>query len=295
MPTPLKIEADLTFEVSVDGGRVTAGRLTSTGQDLELRVKHPQAFAGSQDAAGIRDMARTLSEHGLSLHVCDEDGNRLVSLGVVRPSWWQRRVTKSRHMRIGGLRGGVTAARGRLSRPDSVLPDLDLRPPGTLFPLTPTFQRRPRRALTTTHQHGGSPRLVVFATPTRQTQDTVGRVHWLQDTAVTTIGSDPGCDIVLDGLSPHHLEVHHNDQDEYVVHASPEAQVRVHGGVVQEQVLRSSSRVEVGGWSLVYARDEHADHGRPYGGRIGGELGRQRSQPPRSSRSDSGPDEWEER
>jgi hypothetical protein len=32
---------------------------------------------------------------------------------------------------------------------------------------------------------------------------------------------------------------------------------------------------------LTFVREEYADHGRPYGGRIGGELGRQRRQPSR--------------
>ena len=31
---------------------------------------------------------------------------------------------------------------------------------------------------------------------------------------------------------------------------------------------------------MVYAREEYADHGRPYGGRVGGEVGHQKAQPP---------------
>ena len=54
MSTLLKIEADLAFEVEIDGVRVTAGRLTGTGQELELRVQNPQAFATGDDAVGIR-------------------------------------------------------------------------------------------------------------------------------------------------------------------------------------------------------------------------------------------------
>jgi hypothetical protein len=50
---------------------------------------------------------------------------------------------------------------------------------------------------------------------------------------------------------------------------------------VRERILRTGCRLEVGDWVLVFARDEHADHGRPYGGRIGGELGHQRPQPAR--------------
>jgi hypothetical protein len=37
----------------------------------------------------------------------------------------------------------------------------------------------------------------------------------------------------------------------------------------------------LGEWTMSFYREEYADHGRPYGGRIGGELGRQQAQPPR--------------
>ncbi|MFY9679907.1 MAG: FHA domain-containing protein, partial [Glutamicibacter protophormiae] len=46
----------------------------------------------------------------------------------------------------------------------------------------------------------------------------------------------------------------------------------------QEYVLRSGARIELGGWRLVFYREEYADHGRPYGGRNGGELAYQRPQ-----------------
>jgi hypothetical protein len=35
---------------------------------------------------------------------------------------------------------------------------------------------------------------------------------------------------------------------------------------------------------MSFYREEYADHGRPYGGRLGGEIGHQRQQPPRSGR-----------
>jgi hypothetical protein len=37
----------------------------------------------------------------------------------------------------------------------------------------------------------------------------------------------------------------------------------------------------MGPWTFVYARDEYADHGRPYGGREGGEGTHQPRQPER--------------
>jgi hypothetical protein len=98
---------------------------------------------------------------------------------------------------------------------------------------------------------------------------------------VTTIGSAPDCDIRLPGLADRHAEVLHDEDDEFVLVAL-EGAVRVHGAPAQRALLRNATRVELGRWTLVYAREEYADHGRPYGGRVGGELGRQRSQPPRN-------------
>ena len=44
------------------------------------------------------------------------------------------------------------------------------------------------------------------------------------------------------------------------------------------------TRVEVGAWTMTFFREEFADHGRPYGGRVGGEIGHQRPQPERPQR-----------
>lgn len=72
----------------------------------------------------------------------------------------------------------------------------------------------------------------------------------------------------------------HDEQDEYVVRAlDPDS--RGNGGRIEEPFLRTGSRLAVGRWTLAYRREEHADHGRPHGGRIGGELGHQQPQPPR--------------
>jgi hypothetical protein len=61
----------------------------------------------------------------------------------------------------------------------------------------------------------------------------------------------------------------------------------VHGAVVlREALLRTGARVDLGPNTLTYSREEYADHGRPYGGRIGGELGHQRPQPSREQLTD---------
>lgn len=99
---------------------------------------------------------------------------------------------------------------------------------------------------------------------------------------ITTIGSGPGCDIRLAGLDPVHAEVRHDDADEFVlVRCSRPGDTRVNGAPVDAAVLRTASRVEVGNWTMSFYREEFADHGRPYGGRVGGEIGHQRPQPAR--------------
>ncbi len=100
--------------------------------------------------------------------------------------------------------------------------------------------------------------------------------YWLEET--TVIGSDPGCDVVLAGLAPRHAVIDHVAGDEYVV-TSAGGQTRVHGAGALGQVLRTGARLDLGEHTLVFYREEFADHGRPFGGRLGGELGRQRPQP----------------
>ena len=102
--------------------------------------------------------------------------------------------------------------------------------------------------------------------------------------AVTTIGSAAECDIRLPGLAPRHAEVRHDHRDEFVLVRLGEPDgTRVNGAPVDSAVLRTASRLQLGDWTMSFYREEYADHGRPHGGRVGGELGHQRPQPPRRS------------
>jgi len=102
---------------------------------------------------------------------------------------------------------------------------------------------------------------------------------------VTTIGSDPGCDIRLAGLDPFEAEVRHDAADEFVVvRLGHRGTTRVNGAPVDTALLRTGSRLEIGDWTMSFSREEYADHGRPYGGRVGGEIGHQRPQPVRHLR-----------
>lgn len=293
MPTAaapgLDVTADLEFTVDVPGRAPVQGSLRGTAGRLELRVSDPAAFAGRGDSDSVRGFAAALAARGLVVSVVSGDAT-LLTLGATRASWLQRRVTRSRHIAVGGPRGALVGARGRLrSGAEPVLPDGSLAPPPTLTPLAPTFLRRPRRAVTTTHDPGGggNPRLILAPRPDpwpgdRQPVYPLGRT-------TTTIGSAPDCDIRLPGLPAHQAEIRHDADDEFVlVHlGDPGSPTRVHGEAVRQRILRTASRVEVGGWTLSFYREEYADHGRPFGGRIGGELGHQRPQPPRHRLQDA--------
>lgn len=274
-----RVQADLRFSVDLPGRSPVTGELTGHGSDLSLTVSEPATFAGSGDAAMLRRVALELADAGLVLRVRGSDGETLVSLGRVRSPWWQRPFTRSHHVRVAGVRGVVAASRGRLRRDVATLPSGGLLPPATPYPVAPTFLRRPVRRVTTTHDpaRGGGPRLVELPTDGLVRSD--HPVHWLQRDQIL-IGSGDECDIVLPGLSIVHAEVRHDGADEFVL-VAVDPDVRVHGERVSTKVLRTSARIDLGPRSLTFVREEYADHGRPYGGRIGGELGHQRTQPSR--------------
>ncbi|QNN51325.1 FHA domain-containing protein [Nocardioides mesophilus] len=276
----LDVRADLDLEVEVPGGGPVRATLRGSGRRLDLRVDSPAAFAGRGDAPTVRAIADGLARHGLTVRV-STGSTHLITLGVARSPWWHRRLTGSAHIRLGSARGLWTSARSRARSVDEpVLPDLTLTPPGTTLPLLPTFLRRPYRRPTTTHAQagGGDPRLVLAP----------GEHPWPGDRQpffrlrrkVTSIGSGEHCDIRLPGLAERHAEIVHDDRDEYVVVAH-DPDTRVNGERIGSALLRTATRLEVAGWTLTFSRQEHADHGRPYGGRVGGEAGHQRSQPSR--------------
>ena len=278
---PTYVAADLGFELAREGHDVVRGRLSGRDSWLTLDVDHPGAFAGPGDAGAVRSMAHALAARGLVVRVVSDDLH-LITLGAVRVSWWQRRITRSRHIRLGSLRGAWTAARSRAGRSEPVLPDLAMLPPTTLWPIAPTFVRRDRR-VTTTHDpsRGGEPRLVLEKSRLwGGEQQPVFRL-----TGATTIGSGVACDIRLDGLAELHAVVSHDEADEFVVEGV-EGMTRVHGAeIVGRQILRTGARLQVGDHVLAFFREEFADHGRPHGGRIGGEFGRQLPQEPRPGRT----------
>lgn len=277
----LLVDADIRISLipGRSGEPAVEARLRGSGTRLELAVDNPQALADLRGRRMVAGIADQLAHDGLTVRVV-ADGAELMVLGVPRTSWLQRRVTGSRHVKV--HRRGAFAALA-LRRPaggaSPVLPSGDLVPPPTPLPLAPTFLRRRRGPVTTTHdpEGGGDPRLV--APPGHWPWDVPAVFHLRH--GVTTIGSDPANDIVLEGLDPYHAEIRRNADDEYVVvHLGRSGRSRLNGEPVRERILRTGARLEVGEWTMVYAREEYADHGRPYGGRVGGEVGHQKAQPP---------------
>ncbi len=271
------LAADLAFALERPGQEPVRGSVRGEGNRLQVELDDPSALAGAGDAPTLRVLAEALAARDVVLRVVHR-GDHLVSLGAVSAPWWQRRFTGTRRIRLGSLRGVWTSARGRLRSTAAVLPDAGLTPASTLWPIAPTMVRRPRRQPTTTHDpaHGGSPRLVM----TKQAVALGERspVFWLHDGL--SLGSDPSNDVCLPGLAPRHARIVHDDADEWLV-VAVEGVTRVHGAPVVRQILRTGARVEIGPYALAYTREEYADHGRPFGGRIGGELGHQIPQPPR--------------
>ncbi len=139
---------------------------------------------------------------------------------------------------------------------------------------------------TTTHAEfgAGNPRL-------RITRDDE-RSEFALDAEVVRIGSAAENELQLSDADPVHATITHDDRDEYVLelhgagemNSNPDADA-THPGE-NMQTLRTGARFTVGPWTLVFAREEFADHGRPFGGRLGGEYSDQPLQPPRPDYSD---------
>src|ERR1700712_1276201 len=88
----------------------------------------------------------------------------------------------------------------------------------------------------------------------------------------TTVGSSDTSDLQLTGLEPEHARIVHEDDDEYVLYHLGVAELGSEPDTAHatspRHVLRTGAKVQVGPWSMFFSRDERADHGRPFGGRV---------------------------
>lgn len=279
----VRLDIDLAF-AEQDGGADAGipgfeGTITAAGSDVRVVINDPSRLPGNgrRTLAELSTVADALAARGISVRVEGPDGP-ILHLGDVRSSVLQRMVTGSAHIRL----GSVAAVAPLLVRRDRG-PSVPV-PPGTPLPLVPTVNRRVRRRVTTTHYTPGSgrPRLI-FAVGSATWDGKPPREFDLLPER-TVIGSGDEADLRLAGLAPVHAEIRHEGDDEYVLYGFDEVGgggASVEGRRGDGRILRTGARIELGDWRLAYFRAEFADHGRPYGGRVGGELSDQRKQPPR--------------
>ncbi len=297
MSPSTRLDANLVFSLaepigiasdsSGDAAEGMNGTITASGLDIEVYSSKPELLvrAGTIKLKDLRGVAAALAERGLTVSLSGPDG-LIVRLGAVRASVTQRLLTGSSHIGLGSRNAWAPLLKRRGA--DTALTPAVLLPPLTLLPLVPTFDRRIRRKITTTHYAPGAgrPRLI-FVVGSENWNGQMPREFDLLP-GITTIGSAPTADLRLEGLEPVHAEIHHDVEDEYVLYSVGE----VLGGARPlpgqhdgRQILRTGARIEMGQWRMGFFREEYADHGRPYGGRVGGELAYQKPQPGRHSMS----------
>lgn len=282
--TALHLDADLSLQVDTgvaddDPGRRLSATLTGCGSTLTLMLEGldqvPLGLGLRRPPDLVRDLAQFLADEGLTLEVATPAG-RLVSLGLVRQRIGDRAVTGSPHMAVHDRLATVRMLRSGGGHGPAIT---ELVPPPTPWPLTPTFTPPRRRRVTTTHDPlgGGHPRLVYYLRPPEVGGE---RLELALRRGTTTMGGAETDDVTIPGLAPGHLRIERDaGDDEYRVVPVAGSTVLVSGRPVEGPVvLRTGAVLRVGEVTLSYARDEYADHGRPYGGREGGEFSRQRPQ-----------------
>ena len=282
----VRLDIDLSFSEHEEGADAAAtpfeGTVTAAGTEVRITVNDPSRLPGNgrRSLAELSTVAEALAARGISVRLEGPDGP-ILQLGDVKRSALQRVITGSPHIRL----GSVSALAPLLVRRDKGRALAFPIPPTTPMPLVPTVNRVVRRRVTTTHYTPGSgrPRLI-FAVGGESWNGQPPREFDLLPER-TVIGSSADADLRLPGLAPVHAEIRHEGDDEYVLYAFEQTG----GGGAREQagrtaggrILRTGARIQMGDWRLAYFRAEFADHGRPYGGRQGGELAYQRKQPPR--------------
>jgi hypothetical protein len=276
----IHLDIDLTLEeVGAAGAPGLTASVKADGSEIVVHIDDPSRLPGRRDLRSLTELADGLARRGVSVRVEGPDGT-IVAFGDVHASALQRMMTGSPHIRLGSVQAIAPLLRRRDDAFEAFAP-----PPPTLFPLFPTVQRGVRRKITTTHYVPGSgrPRLI-FAVGTGAWDSTRPREFDLLP-GVTRIGSGPDADLQLPGLSGVHAIIEHTADDEYVLVPFDRTlggrAVEPGGPAEDVRVLRTGARIELGPWRMAYYREEFADHGRPFGGRQGGEYAIQKPQPPK--------------
>ncbi|WP_447912152.1 hypothetical protein [Microbacterium phyllosphaerae] len=276
----IRLDMDLSVEqVGPDDDTPMRFTVQAAGQEIVITFDdtHGLGALSRHDLTHLGPLADGLARRGISVRVVGPKGT-LVQLGDVKSGPVGRAIAGSPHIKLGRLSALLAEVQHReqgKASPFTV-------PPPTLFPVIPTLARGVRRRVTTTHYIPGSgrPRLI-FAVGSGDWNDSRPREFDLLP-GRTTIGSGPDADLRLDGLEKLHAEIRHNEDDEYVLYsfaATGGGRPNLPHSKEDARILRTGSRIEIGPWRLAYYREEFADHGRPFGGRQGGEYAFQRQQP----------------
>ena len=283
MAAPVRFDIDLHFSMSNDASRPpVAGAVSASGAHVTVSVTEgavelPDTRVGLEWA---RTLGAELARFGVTVSLRTRHGI-VATAGAVRAPWYLRLITRSPHLTLRSL-SALRALRRDGRGPDAQRMSL---PPTTLFPPAPTVLRRVRRRATTTHYLPGSgrPRLI-FAVQSRTWDGRAPREFDLLP-GVTVIGSTGAADLMLPGLDPEHARIVHDERDEYVLFITgrqPDAgQPVLVDRPSAGRILRTGALITLGEWRLAFFREEFADHGRPYGGRVGGEFAVQKPQPER--------------
>jgi hypothetical protein len=283
MASPVRLNIDLDFSLSNGGSYpAVAGSVTADGTDVAVTLRE-DAVALTDSRAGLalaRTVGAELARVGLTVALHTRNGV-VGTVGAVRAPWIQRLFTRSPHIKLGSVSALLALRKaGRASNATSIT-----LPPTTLLPILPTVQRGVRRQVTTTHYLPGSgrPRLIFAVASAKWDGRAPREFNLLPDT--TVIGSSETADLVLPGLDAVHARIVHDDRDEYVLYVTgnepPIETALLDARPNDGRILRTGALIALGSWRLAFFREEFADHGRPFGGRAGGELAVQRPQPER--------------
>lgn len=276
----MRLDIDLTFsftpiDAQKKAGSTISGTVKATGTHVDVNIDDSALVAQLTPAdrqTAVR-LADGLAARGLSVAIVGP-GGPIVSMGAIKVPRLQRWFTRSPHIRLGSLKSGFSSVR---RRPEEGLPRLTTVPP-TPWPPVPTFNRRIRRRVTTTHSAPGSGRPRLIVTRSDASGGEWQRTEFDLLPEQTTIGSDASADLTLVGLDATHAIITHDEKDEYVLRRVGPGGGSQNAAQGEQVILRSGSRIEIGNWRLVFFREEYADHGRPFGGRQGGEFSYQKPQ-----------------
>lgn len=276
----MRFDIDMRFSVTQPGSSDNApgpvhGTIKASGNTITVTTDSLSILpsARSIDWPSLKHLARKLKHAGVTVDFVGPAGS-IISLGNVKPSLFSRIGTNSSAIRVGRVGSAGTLLRRASGSPEAP----SLRVASTPLPLLPTFLKKYRRKPTTTHYtHGGGHPRIIFVKDSDSWDGKAPKIlNVMQE--VIEIGSAPEAGLVLADLEPVHARIVHNELDEYVLVAVGPVGGSAGLGPGGEYTLRSGARMELGPWRLVFYREEYADHGRPFGGRNGGELSFQKPQ-----------------